>query len=143
MSAYYTLKVLTSKILLNSLQNHEKTKRLFSKFTFQTELLHAVEACPGPITFWMNLDRRVYQKHYKLFYNTMYLLQCKLVATPIDANSKLKKAEKPSLDVHHELPYQELIGVLTYLSTTTRPDIAFAVSYLRQFNNCYGNAHWT
>ncbi|KMQ86503.1 retrovirus-related pol polyprotein from transposon tnt 1-94 [Lasius niger] len=29
-----------------------------------------------------------------------------------------------------------------YLSVCTRPDISFAVSYLSQFNDCYGETHW-
>ncbi|KAL7291669.1 hypothetical protein TKK_0014705 [Trichogramma kaykai] len=30
-----------------------------------------------------------------------------------------------------------------YLSIETRPDITHAVSYLSQFNSCYGKDHWT
>jgi hypothetical protein len=30
-----------------------------------------------------------------------------------------------------------------YLSIWTRPDITQAVNYLSQFNNCYGEEHWT
>lgn len=32
--------------------------------------------------------------------------------------------------------------MLTYLATCTRPDIAFAVSHLSQFNNCFDETHW-
>lgn len=68
--------------------------------------------------------------------------ECKPVATPVDASSRLQKNQEQSTEFD-KLPYRELVGALTYLSTTTRPDIAFAVSYLGQFNNCYGTSHWT
>ncbi|KAH0820277.1 hypothetical protein GEV33_002514 [Tenebrio molitor] len=54
-------------------------------------------------------------------------------------NKLLKSEEAPD----ENLPYRELVGALTYLSTATRPDISFAVNYLGQFNNCYGKPHWT
>ena len=54
---------------------------------------------------------------------------CKPVATLIDAGSKLKKNETSSSEVN-KLPYPKLIGALTYLSTTTRPDISFVMSSL-------------
>ena len=66
---------------------------------------------------------------------------CKPVATPVDPGTKLRKNENPSED-ELKLPYRELVGALTYLSVTTRPDIAYSVSRLGQFNNCYGTEHW-
>jgi len=42
-----------------------------------------------------------------------------------------------------ETPYRELVGALTYLAVCMRPDIAYAVSYLSQFNSCYSASHWT
>lgn len=38
-------------------------------------------------------------------------------------------------------PYQQIIGYLMYLVVLTRPDIAYAVGYLSQFNNCYSDEH--
>lgn len=32
-----------------------------------------------------------------------------------------------------DVPYRQLIGGLMYLSTSTRPDITFSVSYLSRF----------
>lgn len=59
------------------------------------------------------------------------MTECRPVTTPMDTGMKLKKNESSS-EEDMKLPYRELIGALTYLSTTTRPDIAFTVSYLGQ-----------
>ncbi|XP_068617470.1 uncharacterized protein [Battus philenor] len=54
--------------------------------------------------------------------------------------SGLKLTKYKSFD--KSLPYQQLIGRLMYLAIITRPDIAFSVGYLSQFNNCYNKEHW-
>ena len=41
-----------------------------------------------------------------------------------------------------KIPYQNAIGTLMYLLHATRPDIAYAVSYLYQFNLSYNATHW-
>jgi hypothetical protein len=67
--------------------------------------------------------------------------ECKPIGTPVDLGTKLKtNGEQTEEDL--KLPYRELVGALTYLATTTRPDISFAVSCLGQFNNCYTEEHW-
>jgi hypothetical protein len=68
------------------------------------------------------------------------MFDSKPVCAPLDPGVKLLKSEEPP---DENLPYRELVGALTYLPTATRPDISFAVSYLGQFNNCYGKPHWT
>jgi hypothetical protein len=68
---------------------------------------------------------------------------CKSVATPLEVGIKLEKNDPlETKNLPLNLPYQNLIGSLMYLSVATRPDISFAVSYLSQFNNCYDNQHW-
>ncbi|XP_071626304.1 uncharacterized protein [Temnothorax longispinosus] len=39
-------------------------------------------------------------------------------------------------------PFQRLIGALMYLAVSTRPDIAYAVNFLSQFNTNYSTEHW-
>lgn len=41
------------------------------------------------------------------------------------------------------VPYMNAVGALMYLAVTTRPDIAFSVAKLAQFNSNPGKAHWT
>lgn len=68
---------------------------------------------------------------------------CKIVKTPIESGMKLVKPQDENYIPPRELPYRELIGSLMYLAVCTRPDIAYAVSYLSQFNSCFDQTHWT
>jgi hypothetical protein len=68
---------------------------------------------------------------------------CKPILTPTDPNSKLTK---PDQDIEGasssvNFPYQSLVGSLMYLATCTRPDLAYCVSMLSQFNTCYQKPH--
>ena len=56
----------------------------------------------------------------------------KPTATPIDTGAKLTKATEDSKLFNQKL-YQSAIGSLLYLSTRTRPDIAYAVSNVPRF----------
>lgn len=67
----------------------------------------------------------------------------KPVRTPIDYGSKMTM-QPESLDVdERDVPYRELVVSLMYFATSTRPDIAHAVSYLGHFNNCHMKVHWS
>lgn len=57
---------------------------------------------------------------------------CRIVKTPISIGED--KSFEPSDDLVDKCVYQELIGELLYLSNRTRPDLAFVMSYLSQFN---------
>jgi len=41
-----------------------------------------------------------------------------------------------------DVPYRQAVGALLYATQCTRPDIAFSVSKMSQFMNCYSAAHW-
>jgi hypothetical protein len=58
---------------------------------------------------------------------------------PPDLQTPLDKGEQECLD---SLPYWSLVGSLMYVASGTRPDIAFAVSKLSRFLNCYREVHW-
>lgn len=69
---------------------------------------------------------------------------CNGVRTPMDPNQVFTKPcpsdSETRVDVN--IPYQEAIGSLLYVSQGTRPDINFAVNYLSRFNNNYNQSHW-
>lgn len=65
---------------------------------------------------------------------------CKPASTPMATNLQLQKSSEVE---KLEKPYRELIGCLTYLMVTTRPDISAAVSYFSQFQCNPSQEHWT
>lgn len=67
---------------------------------------------------------------------------CKPVSTPLDLIKTLRKELNDSGEDDKNLPFREPIGSLMYLSVTSRPDIAYAVGALSQFNNYFNRTHW-
>lgn len=65
--------------------------------------------------------------------------QCKTAKTPMETKLLIPKDENYVLN--ELFPYQQIIGCLMYLAVLTRPDIAFAVGFLSQFNNCFSKEH--
>lgn len=63
---------------------------------------------------------------------------CKPVQTPMEKGLKLSKA----INSDCKYDYRNLIGCLMYLAVCSRPDIAYVISYLSQFNNCYSDIHY-
>ncbi|KAK3732471.1 hypothetical protein QZH41_003774 [Actinostola sp. cb2023] len=66
---------------------------------------------------------------------------CKPVSTPVDPNFKLTKAGADNVP-HNQSDYQSVVGSLLYLSSVSRPDIAFAVSNVARYSSNPTNEHW-
>jgi len=45
-------------------------------------------------------------------------------------------------ELNTNVKYRNLIGALLYISSGTRPDIAFSVNYISRFQNCYNETHF-
>jgi hypothetical protein len=85
------------------------------------------------------------QLHYVNSLLELYgMTSCRTVSTPLVPNIHLAKATVEEQDRFNSLGvnYRSAVGALSYLSTATRPDIAFAVSSLSQFLECPGITHW-
>ena len=67
--------------------------------------------------------------------------ECNTVSTPMDKDVVFEKTD--TKEVNKKSPYRELIGSLTYIASSTRPDIAHAVSVLDQFSESHKDIHWT
>ena len=75
------------------------------------------------------------------------LLDCHPVYTPMEHGIQLSRSQSPTspedIAKMAKIPFMSAIGALMYLALGTRPDIAFAVAKLAQFNTNPGAAHWT
>lgn len=111
---------------------------------FEMKDMGKINNCLG-IEFSRDEEHRVYLNQ-NMYLNKVLdrfgMSECKPTITPIDVNVKLEKPECINNDVMNQYPYQSLIGALMYLAVTTRPDIAYAVNYLSQFNTNYDIEHW-
>jgi len=84
------------------------------------------------------------QSHYvdKLSERFNFTATSKPTRTPFDPKSDLRPRDPATEDACGE-PYRELLGGLIWLSTHTRPDIAYAVSVVARFSNDPAPRHWT
>ena len=65
----------------------------------------------------------------------------KPVSTPVDVSLKLSKSDGGEEKID-QAEYQSAVGSLLYLSTGTRPDIAFAVNNVAKFCSDPTKHHW-
>jgi hypothetical protein len=69
--------------------------------------------------------------------------------TPMVAGLVLHRPDKSIpvppkvLEWQNRTPYHALVGALNYIAVGTRPDIAFAISRLSSFMDCYTPDHWS
>lgn len=116
-------------------------KNLMSKFDMKD--LGIAENCLG-----MHITRDL--KNKKLFIDqreyTLKILKkfnmydSKPVSTPMEKGLEFDDSVKcNNVD---NIPYQEAVGSLLYLSQISRPDIAFVTSLLSRYNNNHNMSHW-
>jgi hypothetical protein len=77
------------------------------------------------------------QSHYmEKVLNRFGYSEYKPVSTPYDASLILRKNKRIMRD---QLRYSQIIGLLMYLASATRPDISFVVSKLSRFVSNLGD----
>ncbi|KAJ8719262.1 hypothetical protein PYW07_016818 [Mythimna separata] len=118
----------------------ENLKNVLSS-QFKIKDLGRVKPCLGMNIKFNKLEKSVTLSQESYINNLLQkfnMTDCKTVDTPMETKLNVE-CDK---NVNNQVPYQQLIGSLMYLSVLTRPDITFAVSYLSQFNNCHTDEHW-
>lgn len=113
--------------------------------SFEMKDFGPARCCLG-IEFQQEKDFRVIitQANYVMsILERFNMKDCKPAKTPIDTNVRLCKPIEPDESVMKLYPYQSLIGALMFLAVSTRPDIAYSVNFLSQFNVNYASEHWT
>lgn len=88
----------------------------------------------------LSLDQTVYINE---LLETTGMQDAKGASTPLDPGMKyMPGTESNMLNPEGVLKYRQAVGGLLYLAGTTRPDLAFATTYMSQFNSCPSKEHW-
>lgn len=66
---------------------------------------------------------------------------CNPVSTPMDANQRLLSAGNEDERAEPTL-YQQIVGSINYLVTATRPDLAYTITHLSQYNKDPSATHF-
>lgn len=119
------------------------TNKLINELSceFKMKDLGQIKQCLGlRVNMHKNVITVDQEQYVESLLKRFNMLHCKTVKTPMEINLKLEKSQNSCCDNNY--PYRQLIGSLMYLAVLTRPDIAYSVIYLSQFNNSYDETHW-
>lgn len=71
------------------------------------------------------------------------MVNCNSAKTPLPQKTSLVAGTPDEVNFAKDIPYQQLVGCLQWIASSTRPDIAYAVSQLSCFNAAWTIHHWT
>ena len=71
------------------------------------------------------------------------MVNCNPAKSPIPQKTELPTGNAEEVEFAKDIPYQQLVGCLKWIASSTRPDIAYAVSQLSRFNTAWTIHHWT
>ena len=135
-------------IFSNNIEATTNLKRQLSK-RFDMKDLGEAQYCLGIQIIRNRKEKTISINQTKYIENILKrfnIFDCKPIGIPLDTNSKLTKAMSPITDEKREemkkVPYQSAVGSLMYAMLGTRPDIAYSVGVISQFNSNPGKAHW-
>jgi len=110
----------------------------------------------GPTSFLLGIEitrdrpkRRLYLSQHQYIVNKLAefeMTDCKPVGTPMTPGLQLSKEDSPKtqeeVEAMRNIPYMNAVGLVLYLATISRPDIAYTAGVLAHFNSNPGMTHW-
>lgn len=109
------------------------------KWTDQPSLYLGIRINLAPDGTFISLN----QSHYiESTLERFAMTNCNTVKSPLPQKTSLTPGNEAEVAAAIDLPYQSLIGSLDWIASTTRPDIAYAVSQLGRFNSAWTLNHW-
>ncbi len=89
----------------------------------------------------IEIDQEIYTRN---ILEEFGMTNCKDASTPLPIGIRYGRAtDENKLNIEEGSGYRTLIGSMMYLVTGTRPDLAFAVTYMSQFSSSPSTEHWT
>lgn len=92
---------------------------------------------------YISLDQ---EEYINSILQKLSMLDCNPSAIPMEVGLKLKPdtttKTKEEYQFLSSIPYRQAVGSLMFLLQATRPDLAFALSTVSQFNDKYTEVHW-
>ena len=132
----------SNRVLLNEIKRKIKSKYSLTDLGPVNWLL-SIKITRDRAARTISLSQESYIDSILMHFN---LTDAKPMSTPMDPSMRFLKDQSPqTLEEMAEMrnvPYQEGTGSLQYCTIATRPDIAFSVSLLSQYNENPGQIHW-
>jgi len=121
----------------------QQLHKLFEMKEEDPNWLMGFQLIDDPVNHTVSISHRQY---VETILKRFHMDGCNTHHTPMENGLILSKADGPAdADEEEQMkrtPYRALTGALTWISLISRPDIAFASSYLSQFNANPGPKHW-
>lgn len=127
-----------------------KNKKTVMKIISILKERFEITMCEPDIFVGMNVERDraegtifVHQTDYAYkILERFNMVEACTISTPMEKSTNLNLMQESELKNDKNYPYRELIGSLMFLSTVSRPDLMYAVSFLSRFLDKFDKRHW-
>ncbi|XP_035541506.1 secreted RxLR effector protein 161-like [Juglans regia] len=126
---------------------HETKKMLSTNFEMkdlgEASFVLGIEICRDRARSLLGLSHKPYIRHVLQRFE---MHNCAPGDVAVIKGDKFNKTQCPKNELKREsvknIPYASVVGSLMYAQVCTRPDIAYAISFLSRFQSNPGQEHW-